>query len=170
MDLSNITSRVNEVIPIYDVMTYYGIRLKHYADTTQQYPCPFHKEPGKFVIEDKASARYYADTNTTYCWACRKSYNSISFISLAENTTFNEAFKIAVDRYKVDITKLDYIKNTNNNSSKDFIGVYEDIEKSLIKHKKIYTFMNYVERFKKLDECFYYNNISKEELIKKVLE
>jgi hypothetical protein len=54
----------------------------------------------------KKSARYYKETDTAYCWVCKKKWDVISFTQEMEGMSFPQALKHIVSTNKLDISKL----------------------------------------------------------------
>ena len=61
-----------------------------------QLHCPFH---GK---DNKPSARYYRNTQSIFCWKCRKAWNVVSFVKDKEGFNYGETLHYILSRFKVD--------------------------------------------------------------------
>ena len=68
-------NKVKENSPLADVLEHYDIPLRR-KDTEVQFPCPLHGD-GK---DKRYSGRFYPDTNSTYCWACKKARDPIEWV------------------------------------------------------------------------------------------
>jgi hypothetical protein len=64
-----------------------------------QLSCPFHG------VDAKKSTRYYRDTDTMYCWVCKKSWDIYGYVSQREVINFGKAVDFIVKKYKIDISK-----------------------------------------------------------------
>ena len=68
-----------------------------------QFPCPLHGD-GK---DKRFSGRYYPDTNSTYCWACKQPRDAISWVQDYEKKRrgnpmdFSEALQELEQRYNI---------------------------------------------------------------------
>lgn len=64
-----------------------------------QLSCPFHG------IDAKKSTRYYKETDSMYCWVCKKSWDIFSYISQREVINFSQSVDFLVKKYRIDISK-----------------------------------------------------------------
>jgi len=64
-----------------------------------QLSCPFHGQ------DAKKSARYYKDTDSMYCWVCKKSWDLYSYIGQKEALGFNRTVDFLIKKYHIDISK-----------------------------------------------------------------
>jgi hypothetical protein len=64
-----------------------------------QLSCPFHG------VDAKKSTRYYRDTDTMYCWVCKKSWDLYGYVSQREALAFNKTVDFIVKKYRIDISK-----------------------------------------------------------------
>lgn len=64
-----------------------------------QLSCPFHG------VDAKKSTRYYRDTDTMYCWVCKKSWDIYGYIGQKEVMNFNKTLDYIVKKYNIDISK-----------------------------------------------------------------
>lgn len=87
---------VQDHVSIFDVLDYYGIPV-HTRHRQSQYPCPLHGDGSDSAF----SARAYPDDNSTYCWACSKRRDCISFVQEKENVPYFAAIKVLEQRYGV---------------------------------------------------------------------
>jgi len=65
-----------------------------------QLRCPFHGD------DRKPSARYYRETQSMFCWVCKKRWDLIEFIVDRENASFMQALKLLVKKYNVDTSSI----------------------------------------------------------------
>ena len=77
--------RIRENVDMGDLMAEYGYDIVPGASQEQQFRCDLHGQ------DNKPSARYYPDTNSTYCWACQMARDPIRFLMDKEGVTFSAA-------------------------------------------------------------------------------
>lgn len=65
-----------------------------------QFRCPFHGE------DNKPSARLYRETQSAFCWVCRKRWDIISFVMEKENINFGGALRYLIKKYNIDISSI----------------------------------------------------------------
>ena len=87
---------VQEHVSIFDVLEHYDIPVQT-RQRQSQYPCTMHGDGS----DTSFSARVYPDDNSTYCWACSKRRDCISFVCDKENLTYFQAIKELESRYGV---------------------------------------------------------------------
>ena len=91
------TENLKDQISIFDVLDLYNIEYR-YKDVEVQFPCPLHGDGS-----DKSfSARAYQDTDTTYCWACKKVRDQIQWVRDFEGTSFSETIKILEQKFNIE--------------------------------------------------------------------
>ena len=96
------------------VMKDYHVHFVYNTDVADevQFRCPFH---GK---DNKPSARFYRQTQSAFCWVCRKRWDVIDFVMEMENMTFIRAILHLIKKYNIDTSsipdtpKLDIKKNS----------------------------------------------------------
>ena len=64
-----------------------------------QLSCPFHG------ADAKKSARYYKETDSMYCWVCKKSWDIYGYISQKEGLTFSKSVDYIIKHYNIDVSK-----------------------------------------------------------------
>lgn len=77
---------INDQVHITQVLEHYGIKILT-RDREFQYPCPLHGD-GQ---DNSYSARMYPDTNSTYCFACHASRDTVQWVRDYEGLTFGKA-------------------------------------------------------------------------------
>lgn len=87
---------VQEHVSIFDVLEHYNIPIQT-RNRQSQYPCPLHGDGSDTAF----SARVYPEDNATYCWACSKRRDCISFVCEKENLSFFQAIKELESRYGI---------------------------------------------------------------------
>lgn len=94
--------RIFQKVLLSDVLKDYHVEFTYNPDAADevQYRCPIH---GK---DNKPSARFYKETQTSYCWFCHKKWDTITFIADKENLGYIESIKFILSKYKVDISDL----------------------------------------------------------------
>jgi hypothetical protein len=76
-------------VTIFDILSHFGIPLQTRSHGEVTHPCPLHGD-GR---DGKASAKAYADSQKSFCWACGKARDIIAFTADHENLSFSEAVK-----------------------------------------------------------------------------
>jgi hypothetical protein len=66
----------------------------------EQIHCPFHG------VDNKKSARYYKETDTIYCWVCKKVWDVFSYVSQKRGVGLREAISHLIGAYKIDISSV----------------------------------------------------------------
>jgi DNA primase len=66
----------------------------------EQIHCPFHG------ADNKKSARYYKQTDTMYCWACKKIWDVFSYTQQERGSTLREAINSLVKENHIDISSV----------------------------------------------------------------
>jgi hypothetical protein len=64
-----------------------------------QLSCPFHG------VDAQKSARFYRDTDSMYCWVCKKSWDIYGYVGQREVMNFNQTVNYLVKTFHVDISK-----------------------------------------------------------------
>jgi hypothetical protein len=93
-------------VALHDMLADIGVRLPQ-TIKPQQLSCPFHG------ADVSMSARYYPDTNSMYCFACKKSWDPISFWMQYSETKFMEASRQVAAKYRIDLSKVADIQALN---------------------------------------------------------
>lgn len=91
----------------------------------EQYSCSFHG------ADRKKSARYYEETDSSYCWTCKKRWDLFAHISQREALSFAETLRYLVKAYRIDISKLPDIRGTHQRQ-KERKAVKADERKILV--------------------------------------
>lgn len=66
----------------------------------EQLSCPFHG------VDRKKSARYYASSDSFYCWVCKKVWDVFEYISQRKGLSFTETIKYLIKTYSIDIKNV----------------------------------------------------------------
>ena len=66
----------------------------------EQLSCPFHG------ADNKKSARYYAETDSMYCWVCRIRWDLFRYVSQSTGMGFSEVLNKLVTDYRIDISSV----------------------------------------------------------------
>lgn len=77
--------RVLEHVDLGEMLREYGYSVVPDRMREQQFSCDLHGP------DNKPSARYYGESNTTYCWVCQKTRDAISYMMEKEGLGFVEA-------------------------------------------------------------------------------
>lgn len=120
----------------------------------QQLSCFFH---GK---DSSRSARYYPETNSMHCWACKKSWGPIDFWMQHHGVRFYAAVEQLAGRFGVDMAqvpdiqftkKMNFSGGTNKNIDKKKMALYileerlklaKYVESTESFAKMLYVFLN----------------------------
>lgn len=88
MSVSRLRARADRVIKECDlgvILAEYGYAVFPDPYREQQFSCDLHG------ADHKPSARYYPETNSTYCWVCQKKRDPVDWIRAKENLGFADA-------------------------------------------------------------------------------
>lgn len=101
-DPTKLKELILRTVDLAGVMLDYGVQFafnpKHAIEV--QFRCPFH---GK---DQKPSARLYRNTQSCYCWFCKKKWDVVSFVQDKEGFSFINALKFIMERYHVDTSSI----------------------------------------------------------------
>jgi DNA primase len=97
-DLSSLIDFIKENVSLKDILVRKG-KIRGTLPE-EQFSCMFHG------ADRKKSSRYYKETDTAYCWVCKKKWDVISFIQEMEGMTFPQALKYIVGAYNLDTSRL----------------------------------------------------------------
>ena len=122
-DLEKLKEHVKKTITL-------GILLRNDGKVTydldeEQIHCPFHG------VDNKKSARYYKETDTIYCWVCKKVWDVFSFISQKRGNSLKESINYLVSTYRIDISSVPEQMDV-------FIQGITGPNKVIIDHKKVF--------------------------------
>jgi hypothetical protein len=92
-DIVALKSRVAEYIKLGDLLAADDKITGSLSE--EQYSCTFH---GRDL---KKSARYYRDTDSSYCWTCKRRWDIYSYLEQKEAMTFWQAVDYLVKRYNI---------------------------------------------------------------------
>ncbi len=101
-DITKLKELILEKVDLGRVMQDYHVDFVYspeHADKVQ-FRCPFH---GK---DNKPSARYYRETQSAFCWVCRKRFDVIGFIMEEVGVSFGGALRHLIEKYKIDISSI----------------------------------------------------------------
>jgi hypothetical protein len=91
----------------------------------EQIHCPFHG------VDNKKSARYYKETDTIYCWVCKKVWDVFSYISQKRGNNLRDTINYLVNTYRIDISSVPDQMDV-------FIQGITGSSKVVIDHKKVF--------------------------------
>lgn len=92
-DLQSVKEAILNTVRLEDILVSMGRISGGMAE--EQLSCPFHG------VDRKKSARYYAETDTAYCWVCTEKWDLFSFVAKKEGMSFAEAIAYLVKTYRV---------------------------------------------------------------------
>jgi hypothetical protein len=104
-DLQDIKDLIKENVSLGDMFKTDGFITGLLEE--EQLSCPFHG------ADRKKSARYYRETDTSYCWVCKEKLDVISYIQKKEGFSFNDAIKYLIKTYRIDISRLPEVSENN---------------------------------------------------------
>lgn len=84
MDFVELKKMIADKVQMSDLLQESGIRLGT-PGTEEQISCPFHGP------DRSPSARHYPETNSIYCFTCKKSWDPVSFVMAKRGVRFKEA-------------------------------------------------------------------------------
>jgi DNA primase len=90
---------INENVSLHDILESVDVHLRQVL-RPEQMSCPFHG------ADTSMSARYYPETNSMYCFACKKSWDPIGFWMQYAEVRFMEAARHLASKYNVDLSKV----------------------------------------------------------------
>lgn len=97
-DLESVKELIKSRVSLADLLKEAG--ALHGGLSEEQLSCVFHG------ADVKKSARYYRDTDSMYCWVCKKSWDIFSYVQQAEGISFVEAINLLLKRYRIDVSGL----------------------------------------------------------------
>lgn len=104
-DFDSLKRRILEYVTLGDLLAADG--KIPVANMEEQYSCSFHG------ADNKKSARYYSETDSSYCWVCKKRWDVFSYIEQREAMTFWQAVSYLVSTYRIPTDDLpDAIEET----------------------------------------------------------
>jgi uncharacterized protein (DUF2267 family) len=113
---------IKEKIDCSEVLEHYGVDLL-YDDMEVQYACPLHGD-GQ---DDKRSARYYPESDDTYCWGCQKYRDHIGLVMGFEGCSFTQALKILENKWNLsDIPSIYEFTQPGEDEKKEFQSSLEN--------------------------------------------
>lgn len=104
-DFESLKRRISEYVTLGDLLVADG--KIDVPNMEEQYSCTFHG------ADLKKSARYYADTDSSYCWVCKRRWDVFSYVQQREAMTFWQAVSHLVREYRIPTDDLpDAIEET----------------------------------------------------------
>lgn len=120
-------ANIKENIDCSDVLTHFGVNLL-YDNSEVQYRCPLHGD-GR---DDQKSARYYPESDDTYCWGCQEYRDHIGLVMDFEGCSFTEALHYLESEWNLDVPSIyDFTRpsSTESNQQDDGeTGIQRDID------------------------------------------
>lgn len=93
-------------VSLADLLVEYGASLPQRLQP-QQLSCPFH---GRDL---SMSARFYPETNSMYCFACKESWDPISFAMKTRGTKFMDTARFLAAKRGIDLSKVAELSGGN---------------------------------------------------------
>lgn len=97
-DFSALKECILNTIRLKDILISEGHITGRFSE--EQLSCPFHG------VDNKKSARYYEETDTTWCWVCHEKLDIFSYIGKRESISFSETLNYIINQYKIDISSV----------------------------------------------------------------
>jgi DNA primase len=98
-EMDRVPSDVIYGLTLHDILESVDVHLRQVL-RPEQMSCPFHG------ADTSMSARYYPETNSMYCFACKKSWDPIGFWMQYAEVRFMEAARHLASKYGVDLSKV----------------------------------------------------------------
>jgi len=114
-DLEALKARIAEYVTLGDLLESDGKITGSLSE--EQYSCTFHGE------DRKKSARYYRETDSCYCWTCKRRWDIYSYLQQKEAMTF---FQV-----------LDYLVKTYAIKTKDLPDAVEEAQKKRVEAPRV---------------------------------
>jgi len=92
-DLTALKDRIKERVSLGDILKRKNVIS--YTVSEEQIPCPFHG------VDNHKSARYYKETDTIYCWTCKKKWDLFSYFMEKEQAEFSLIINKLVRTFQV---------------------------------------------------------------------
>lgn len=113
MDYTEVIEAINAAASLTDLLPEYGTELRT-PTHEEQISCPFHGS------DRRPSARHYPDTNSIYCFTCKKAWDPFRFMMEKKGMRFMEAIDYMGRRYGIDTSGLTY--NPDGTKTIKFVG------------------------------------------------
>ena len=98
-DPKELRKYIQESVRLLDMLVDDGhTTLNH--EVEQQISCPFHGS------DSKPSARFYPESNSMYCFTCKKSWDVVSYVMEEKASSFRSALDLLVSRFNLPIDHL----------------------------------------------------------------
>ena len=101
MDFQEFMEAVSKSVSMSDLLSEYGTQLQT-PMVEEQISCPFH---GK---DRHPSARHYPETNSIYCFTCKKSWDPFHFLMEKKGLRFMEAIDYIGKKYSIETSGMAY--------------------------------------------------------------
>ena len=101
-DPKKVREYIDSHMNLLDIMEEYKVSFKYdprLSDETQ-FKCAFHGQ------DNKPSARFYKNTNSCFCWTCKKSWGPLSFIQEKEGLYFSDTVRFIIRKYGIDLSSI----------------------------------------------------------------
>lgn len=69
-------------------------------EVEQQISCPFHGS------DSKPSARYYPESNSMYCFTCKKSWDVISYVMDKKASSYRSSIELLISKFNLSVDHL----------------------------------------------------------------
>ncbi|MBD3261053.1 MAG: hypothetical protein GF334_05125 [Candidatus Altiarchaeales archaeon] len=104
-DSESLKKLILEHVTLKDILKDEGKILGEISE--EQFSCSFHG------ADRKKSARYYEETDSSYCWTCKKKWDLFAHIGQREALSFSETLRYLIKKYRIDTSKLPDIQGTH---------------------------------------------------------
>lgn len=103
---------IKDFVTCANILEHYGVDLL-YTEAEVQYRCPLHGDG----IDKKKSARYYPETDSTYCWGCHQYRDHFGLVMDFEDCSFPKSLSIIEKKWEIDDVP-DIYEFTNSSEEK----------------------------------------------------
>jgi DNA primase len=116
-------AHIKDNIDCSEILEHFGVDLL-FDDAEVQYRCPLHGD-GR---DTKKSARYYPDSDDTYCWGCHEYRDHVGLVMEFEDMSFTEALSYLEQQWNIDDVPsiYDYLSEEDGGEGKDPSRFYQE--------------------------------------------
>ena len=153
--------RIKKEVKILDVLDVLNIHIPKSSSKELQIACPFHGQ------DLHPSARIYWESNSMYCWKCKKMWDVIELVRDSKKLSFTGAIEYLIDKFSLSI-----VKNKKTHYTKEEVEKYQFIdykalgENKLILSRKKMPFKKYLNYCSILDKINFLHEAGSENSLK----
>ena len=135
--------------------------------------CPFHGDG----VDNKTSAKIYADTNTMWCWTCQRVYDPLDIIVIGMDLKHADAAEFLIKKFMTEEYKKELLKTKKNiEVSKVQAFLRKKIElvsNNIMKNRNKFSLTKYMKAFFLIDRLMFqvgFENLDKKKIIKGIIQ